>query len=90
MSCYTQKTLQRLSRDLNSFLNALAMLPASFGSVIDSGANTSGEHFPLYKFAGSQGSHLVCFRQVPVVSEMSVSKAYTQLGYFIYTVIDGL
>lgn len=64
------------------------MLPASFGSVID--ANTSGEPFPLYKFVGSQGSHLVCFRQVPIGSEMNVSKAYIQLGYFIYTVIDGL
>lgn len=82
----TQNTLQRLSRDLNYFQNALA----SFGSVIDSDANTSGVHFPLHKFAGSQGSHLVCFRQVPIGSEMSVSNVYVQLGYFIYTASDGL
>lgn len=65
-------------------------MPAGFGSVIDSDANTSGEHFPSYKFAVSQGSHLVSFRQVPIGSGMSVSKAYIQLGYFTHTEIDGL
>lgn len=59
-------------------------------SIIDSDINTSGQHFPLHKFAGSQGSYLVCFRQVPVGSKTSVSKAYVQLGYFSYTAIDGL
>lgn len=66
------------------------MLPASFGFVIDSDANTSRERFPLYKFAGSQGLHLVCFRQVPIGSDMSVSKSYIQLGYFVFTATDGL
>ena len=65
-------------------------LEVLFLSVIGSDTNTSGQHFPLYKFAGSQGSYLVCFRQVPVGSKTSLSKAYVQLGYFSYRAIDEL
>lgn len=59
-------------------------------SIIGSDTNTSGQHFPLYEFAGSQGSYLACFRQVPVGCKTGVSKAYVQLGCFSYTATDGL
>lgn len=87
-----------IRKSCNDFLMLLILLKlflqhsleALFLSHIDSNMNTSGQHLPWHKFAVSQGSRLVCFRQIPVGSQMSVSKAYVQLGCFSYTAINAL